>query len=382
MRFPLRVASGVALASTLVGCGRTEPYWWSDIYASDTGDDVGTSGSDTGDESSSGDSTDTSSSTDSESDSNSSDTMESSSTDSSSTDSGSTDGCPPTPIDLSVDPPTVVFLLEQASHMNQDFVPGVTLWEAAGTALFDPMQGIAPAWEDELRLGLTSFTSFNGSQGGACPILVESAPALVNASDMETTWLGAQPADENPVGDAVTTLSASMAIDPSPGSKTIVLLSARSPDTCAQPNPQNGANAAVAAVDAAFQAGVGTRLIALGALANPYAQGLANVGVGLPAQGMTMAAWSSPADLSELVADLDAVLTSLRPCSFTLVDAIALGGEASCTATLAGQPLPLDNPDGWSVDAGVTLILQGQACTDFQQLGTLPELLCECDALP
>lgn len=365
-----RIHIGVALAGALAACGRTEPYWWSDIYASDTGDEAESSDTDS--------STSESSESESESSESESETGTGESTES---DSGTTESCQPSAIDLASDPPTVVFLLEQASHMDQDF-DGSSRWASAGFALFDPLQGVAPVWEDEMRLGLTSFTSFNGNQGGSCPVLVESAPTLANAVAMQETWLAAQPEDENPVGDAVAAVSADLAMDPSPGSKTIVLLTARNPDTCDDPNPQDGALEAEMAVEAAYQAGVGTRLITLGNVATAYAQALANVGVGLQAQGVDMAPWSSPDDLDQLIADLDATLTSLRSCSFTLAQPLVPEGEQACSLEFDGQLLTLDDPDGWSVDSGATLLLQGAACIGFQQLGTPPELICECEALP
>jgi hypothetical protein len=381
VRLSSRVGLGVLVACASAACGRTEANWWSDIYASDTGDEITTS--DSGSESSGSESAESESS---ESESSESESSETDSTDSTtateSTDSSTTEACQPSTVDLTIsDSPTVVFLLEQASHMNDAFA-GLSRWEAAGTALFDPGQGVAPIYEDEMRLGFTSFTSINGNQGGGCPVLLEVAPALANTAAMEAAWVGAQPEDENPVGDAVAAVSAGLAMDPSSGSKTIVLLTARNPDTCAQPNPQNGADEAEAAVEAAFQAGVGTRIIALGGIAAPYAQTLANVGAGLPAQGIDSAPWGSPSDLDELIADLDAVLASLRPCSFTLAQPLVPEGEQACTLALDGQPLALDDPDGWSVDAGTTLTLLGGACSSFQQLGSLPELTCECEAFP
>jgi hypothetical protein len=263
--------------------------------------------------------------------------------------------------------------------MNQAYA-GTTRWDAIGVALFDPMQGVAPAWEDEFELGLTTFTSFNGNQGGMCPVLAEVGPTLVNADAMATSFAGQAPADENPLADALTATATTLSMNPSAGSTTIVVLAGRDADTCAQANPQQGANAAVSAATAAFMQEIGTRLIAVGPLTQNSAQGFANVGVGLPANGPDSATWYQPADIAALAGDLDVVLQSLRPCSFTLDPVIAPGGASACTLSLAGNELLLDDPDGWSIAGGSTLSLQGSACTDYQALGELPELVCTCEA--
>lgn len=366
------------------GCGRTEPTWWSDIYASGSDEADASSGdASSGSESTSGPGTstvapETTSDPDITSDPDTSSTDPDTTTDTTSdpTTDTTTTACEPAMVALVAAPPTVVLLVEQGAHMSQDIGTGLSIWDTVGLALFDADLGVVPTWEAELRLGLTGFTSQNGNQGGSCPLLAELAPTLANASAMQTAWAAMMPIDENPVGDALAAAGPSLVADPSPGSKAIALLSARNPDTCAQPNPQQGANAAIAAANAASGVGITTRLFALGNLNQNYAQALADAGA-----GQAGATWTSAGDELELAAALDAWLRTLRPCQLALDPVIAPMGADACLLTLAGEALQLDDPHGFVIEKGTTLTLQGSACTDYQALGPAAlELICSCDA--
>jgi hypothetical protein len=138
------------------------------------------------------------------------------------------------------------------------------------------------------------------------------------------------------------------------------------------PNPQQGANAAVAAAEAAFAVGIETHLIEVGNVNNGYAQALANAGV-----GSTSASWSSPNNLGALRAALDGLLASFGSCELTLDPAPAPGGESECEVLLDGQALELDGADGWSLVAPSRLRLEGAACEAYSQ-GAAVQMHCTC----
>ncbi|NVB43249.1 hypothetical protein G6O69_35825 [Pseudenhygromyxa sp. WMMC2535] len=373
------------LAALACGCGRTDPQWWADIYASedDTGEQGETLGTETSAESSdtASSESESSESESSESESESSDTASSdtASSESESSESESdTGGClDPQPFSIAPTPASVVLLVDQGAHMDQDF-DGLSRWEAITEAVFEPDSGVAWTWESALRLGLSTYTSFNGDNGGTCPVLAEQPPDLDNAAAMEALWLTQVAEDENPTGDAIAALAAALG---GSGRRHLVLLSARDPDTCATPNPQSGADAAVLAAQAAFAQGIALRVVDLGDgdLDAGFAQSLANAGLGLEPDGPIDAPLWAPADTAALRDELDALLGSLHSCEFELSHSLVDGGEQLCTFTLDDQPLVLADPNGWTVSDSAHVELLGAACSALDQ-GAVPAMSCACEA--
>ncbi|MCA9681489.1 MAG: hypothetical protein KC431_28050 [Myxococcales bacterium] len=268
--------------------------------------------------------------------------------------------------------PTVLVLIDQGAHMNQNFA-GVSTWEAVTTALFDAVTGVAWAWEDQRAMGLATYTSFNG--GAMCPVLSAEAPALVNAAAMEALLSPLVPEDENPTGESITAVSTPL-LD-GPGRRSIVLITGRNPDTCATPNPQNGGPEAVAAVTAAQSLGIDTLVVDVGSVTASLAQELADVGIGLDPQGQVHAPFWTPANVGMLTSDLDAILAGLHSCVFDLNQDLPPGGEFSCTVDLDGQPVALDDPDGWQLLTQARIEFTGAACRALIE-GAEPLMSCGC----
>lgn len=379
---------GLAVAFVCLGalaCGRTDAQWWADIYASDTGTDdaIGDGDGDTNtdpDSSTDSDSWGTSTST-SDTDTGpttDTDTGPTTDTDTGPTDTTTTDtttGCEDVPVNLSPNPSTVVFLLDQGAHMSLNY-DGQTRWEAIGEALFDVQQGVVWSWQDQRELGLVTFTSFNGNQGGMCPVLETVDPLLSNGAAMQLAFAGQNPADDNPVADAITASVPLFANAPG----HLLLLTGRNPDTCTTQNPQQSAAAAVLAAQDAFAAGVQTHVIEVGQINGTYAQALANAGAGLDPQGMDAAPYSEPANTNTLTQALDGLIASFVGCELTLDQALAPGGEFECTLELDGMPQLLDDADGWNLTAPDRVTLEGSACDSLSQ-GATPSMICSCDAL-
>lgn len=373
---------------TVLGCGRTDPLWWSDIYASDSGsEDRGGDGD--GDDTIGTSSTSTSTSTTDETETGTTDTettetestdTETESTDSETTETDTTDSdttmpCEDIPVALTGVAPKVVFLLDQGAHMDADFA-GLTRWQAIDEALFGMQAGVVWAWEDVEQLGLVSFTSDNGHQGGACPIAELVGPQLQNGAAMQQVHGGLAPADDNPAGEAIELAVPLFGGEPG----HLILITGRTPDTCNNPNNMmQGASLAVTAAQAAFAAGVTTRVVEVGDIALGYAQRLANVGVGLAPQGPDSAPFWQPGELVTLTAELDAILASLASCELTLEQPLTAGGEQLCDLTLDDVPAMLGDPEGWSLAAPDRLALAGAACQSYVQ-GATANLVCACEA--
>jgi hypothetical protein len=373
------------VSATVLGCGRTDVLWWSDFYASDSGtdDEVGDGDGD-GDDTIGTSSTSMSTSTTDEpetetgtSETSTTDTTDTttSETDTSETDTDTTTGCEDVPVALTGVAPKVVFLLDQGAHMDADFA-GLSRWQAIGEALFGMQAGVVWAWEDVEHLGLVSFTSNNGDQGGACPIAETVGPQLQNGAAMQMVHTGLAPADDNPAGEAIELAAALFNGEPG----HLILLTGRTPDTCNSPNNMmQGASLAVTAAQAAFASGVTTRVVEVGDIAVGYAQQLANAGLGLAPQGPDSAPFWQPGDVATLTTDLDAILTSLASCELTLEPSLASGGEQLCSLTLDGMPATLGDPEGWNLAASDRITLAGAACQSFLQ-GATPDLVCACEA--
>lgn len=372
---------------TMLGCGRTDPFWWSDLYASDSGTEDQGDGDGDGDETNGTSSTSMSTSTtdEPETETGTTDTTDTETTDTETTETETTDtetteteatdtSCEDVPVPLAAVAPKVVFLVDQGSHMDVDFA-GLSRWTAIGEALFGMQGGVVWAWEDLEQLGLVSFTSEDGFQGLSCPIAEIVDPQLQNGAAMQLVHTALGPFDDNPAGEAIEL--AVPLFGGQPGH--LILLIGRTPDTCNNPNnTMQGASLAVSAAQAAFASGVTTRVVDVGDIAAGFAQQLANAGLGLAPQGPDAPFWQ-PGDLATLTADLDAILASLASCELTLEQPLAAGGEQLCNVTLDGMPASLGDPEGWSLAAPDRIALAGAACQSYLQ-GATADLVCACEA--
>jgi hypothetical protein len=383
----IAVVSGAAL-----GCGRTDPYWWADVYASDTGtedqggdgdgdDTIGTSTSSSSMSTSTTDpdttTTDTGPDTDTATTDTGPDTTDTDpDTTTDTTDTDTSTGCDDVLVALTGVSPKVVFLLDQGAHMDGDFA-GLTRWQAIGEALFGMQAGVVWAWEDVEQLGLLSFTSENGFQGESCPLGESVGPQAQNGAAIQLLYSGLAPLDDNPTGEAIDLAVALFGGEPG----HLILLTGRNPDTCNSPNNMmQGASMAVAAAQAAFASGITTRVVEVGDISLGFAQQLANAGLGLAPQGPDSATFWQPGDVATLTTNLDAILASLASCELTLELSLAQGGEQLCELTLDGMPATLGDPQGWSLTAPDRIALTGAACQSYLQ-GASPNLVCACEAV-
>ena len=273
---------------------------------------------------------------------------------------------------LAPDPAKVLVLVDQGAHMGGGF-DGTTRLAAVETAMVDPDLGVAWTWQAQRQLGLFGFTSFNGDFGGACPVMVGAAMGLNNADGIVSVLAGMVPEDENPVADAIEAVIPEFAGEPG----RLILVTGRNPDTCAQPNPQQGFFQAGAATQAAAEAGIETHLIAVGTLNSNYAQALANIGIGLDPQSPELAPWTNATTVDELRTSLDGLIAEALTCGFDLDAPIDPVLAAECTVSLDGQLLGLDDPDGWTVPDLGRLELGGAGCAAYQA-GASVEMLCGC----
>ena len=293
---------------------------------------------------------------------------------------GDTEGCPLLDVILIPQTPTLVLLVDQSGSMDQDFGNAGTRWEVITDVLINPQTGIVPGFDASIRLGLTLYTSNNGSLDGMeCPILTEVAPAIDNAPAIEATLSTALPAMDTPTGESLQETWQTLDALDVPGRKFIVLATDGEPDTCAEPNPSNGQPEAVAAAEAAFGAGIETFVISVGAdVSAAHLQDMANAGQGV-APGDPDAEYYQALDQAALVDAFEQILAGVRSCQLDLMTPLTAADAQSCSLEVNGTIVGLDDPNGWQLNDPLEVELLGSACDALQQGTSSVEMTCACD---
>jgi hypothetical protein len=287
-----------------------------------------------------------------------------------------TEECPLLDVILVPQTPTLVFVVDQSLSMEQDF-GGDTRWNVITNVLVDPNTGIVPQYASEMRLGLTLY-SWDSMGGGECPALTEVAPALGNAAAIEMTMNNSAPLGETPTGESLEVVWQQLDAFPEPGRKFIVLATDGEPDTCAVPNPQEGQPESLAAVSAAYAAGIETFIISVGAeVSEGHLQEMANAG-----QGVQMGDPDAPFYLALDQAALDDafqdILAGVRSCQLDLDVPLTAEDAATCSVEVNGTVVPLDDPNGWQLNTATEVELLGSACDALQTGTSSVQMECSC----
>ena len=279
--------------------------------------------------------------------------------------SGTTMDCPSAEVSFDPVVPVVVLLIDQSGSMTESF-GGQSRWNAVRNALIDPTTGVVKNLENDVRFGLSLYTSFDGFAGGECPVLTETAPMVANYDAIADMFGDASPESETPTGESIEAVTAALVADPDTNPKIIVLATDGEPDTCAQPNPQNGQDESIAAAGAAFMAGIRTFVIGVGnGVSAGHLQDVANAGAGwMP--GDANAAYYVPSDQAALVAAFEEIIDGVRSCVLTLDTAILPGQGDEGTVTINGEEIPYEDPNGWRVNSPTEIELLGEACELIQ----------------
>ncbi len=146
--------------------------------------------------------------------------------------------------------PTVVLLIDQSGSMDESFGSGYSRWDAVRHALVDPSDGVVGKLDDEMRFGITLYTSNSGDQGGTCPMLTEVAPTMDAYGSIKALLDGSSPKKDTPPAESVAATATPLGQVQEPGSKVIVLATDGMPDTCADPHSPNQTAASIEAVSA------------------------------------------------------------------------------------------------------------------------------------
>jgi hypothetical protein len=264
--------------------------------------------------------------------------------------------------------PYVVLLVDQSGSMTADFGGG-TRWTVLEDALLNGQNGIVTRLDQDVRFGLALYSSLNGYDGGTCPIMNSVEAEFGTYAQIKAVYEGAEPLEDTPTGESILAVAEQLQkiylSVPSP--KVIVLATDGEPDTCEEPDPENGQQESIAAAQAAWQMGISTYIISVGnEVGLPHLQDMANAGQGLEVGGAQNAPFYQALDQDQLYDAFDTIINGVRDCIFTLEGNVVPGYEDQGTVILDGQKLGKDDPNGWKLNGSNEIQLLGEACESIQ----------------
>ena len=249
-----------------------------------------------------------------------------------------------------------------------------------GNALFDGQDGVVAQYQSQIRFGLSLYTSDGGFNGGECPIISEVAPAIDNGAAMQSLYDMNGPQGDTPTGESIDAVVPTLLGLPDDGPKVIVVATDGEPDTCAEPNPQNGQGVAVTAATNSFDAGVPVYIISVGSdISDQHLQDMANAGLGVQPGDPDAPFWKA----NEPQALLDAfntIINGVRDCKLELNGEVQEGKEEECAVEINMQEVPYNDPDGWQLNSPSEIELVGQACDSIQEGEVEVDIKCSCEA--
>ena len=292
---------------------------------------------------------------------------------------------PPTPacesVTLTIDElrPAVTLLVDQSGSMNAGYPnrgSGTSRWSIVRQALLAPNVGVVPTLQHSIQFGLTFYTSYNGFSGGECPVLSSVTSATGNYEAIQQLYDNTLPADDTPTGAAIAEALARISRAKRKGPEVLLLVTDGDPDTCEQPDPQNGQSEALAAATLAYKQGVDFYVLGISSdIAGDKLQQLANAGRGKPLD----AQWGVDADAAEpyqasnsaagLTKQLQDILSRVPLCDVELDRDVAESELADGLVTLDGKRLTYGNPDGYALKDPRHLRIVGKACDTLRQAG-------------
>ncbi|MCX4246539.1 vWA domain-containing protein [Paraliomyxa miuraensis] len=285
-------------------------------------------------------------------------------------------------VQVQVEPiiPTLVLLVDQSGSMTDDF-SGQPRWEAIYETLMDPADGVVSTLQSSVRFGLTLYTSEDGFDGGECPLLTTVEPALDNHGPIDAEFAPADPVDETPTGESLAAVAQQLAAFQADGPKGIVLATDGEPDTCEQPNPQEGQQVSLDAAAQAFELGITTYIISVGDdVGADHLQQMANVGVGKDPDDPMPAPYYQALDAQQLVDAFEEIIGTFVSCELLIDGEVDLSKACEGSVFLDGMELQCD-VDYHLPDAN-TLELLGDACATLQDGGEHQvDAVFPCDAV-
>jgi len=271
-------------------------------------------------------------------------------------------GCGSVEVAIEATTATLVLLVDQSGSMNDNF-QGQPRWDALYETLMDEDDGVISNLDERVRFGFTLYSSVSTNNSvveGVCPRLVTVDPSLGNRDAIDQEFIAADPLDETPTGESIDAVAQTLAALDFEGPKGIVLATDGEPDTCDEPNPQNGREESLAAAQGAYDLGIRTFVISVGnEVGDGHLQELANVGIGRDTNSNDPAPFYKALNAAELADAFDTIVGSFT-CEFAIDGLVESGRECEGTVVVDGNFLTCGTD--WEVIDQSTLQFRGAAC--------------------
>jgi hypothetical protein len=269
--------------------------------------------------------------------------------------------CPNVTLNGTRTTPTVQLLLDQSGSMTAAF-GNTNRYDAMTDALVGP-SGVVTTTQGSVIFGAALYTG----TAATCPQTTTVARSLNNLQSITDLLQNNAPASDTPTGESIDVIVNDFAANPPPADSPsiIILATDGEPDTCAEPNPQNGQPEAIAAAQRAYAMGI--RLYILGVSSDvglPHLQDMANAGVGNdPAASGQDAPFFQADNPTELAQQLEQIVGGVLSCELVLDGVIDTSQASSGVVTLNGQVL-VEGTD-WEIVDGHTIRLIDAACDEL-----------------
>jgi hypothetical protein len=258
--------------------------------------------------------------------------------------------------------PTVQLLIDQSGSMTADF-GNSNRWDAMVAALVDGANGVVTTTQGSVIFGASLYT-YDPNNDATCPRITGVGRSLNNLDAIASLLNGNDPVSETPTGDSIDVIVNDFMANPPPaGSPPIIILATDGePDTCEQPNPQEGQAEAIAAAQRAYQNGIRLYILSVGNdVGAAHLQDMANAGIGNdPAQTGQQAPFFVADNPAELSQQLQQLVGGTLSCELTLDGNVDPASAASGTVVLNGTTL--QQGTDWELVDGNTIRLLGGAC--------------------
>ena len=268
-------------------------------------------------------------------------------------------------------PPSVMLLIDQSASMNERFGQS-TRWDVLRQAIIDEQSGLLTWLDDAANIGIMLYSSLDGfRQGFECP-LIESVPTRFDGALAIREFYAEReprPGGDTPTADGIDVATDSLVALGAGPAMYVLLLTDGVPDTCAEPDPQNGLEPAVAAVQRAYSLGVKVRTVGVSPeIARDGLQRMANAGAGKdPALQFGRDAdaeepFYASTDPRELADQLKGAIGDVRSCTVDLGADVGPARARDGSLVLDGASLHYGTPDGWRFVDEDTIAIDGAAC--------------------
>jgi von Willebrand factor type A domain len=297
-------------------------------------------------------------------------------------------GAPPCEsVTVSIDDlrPAITIMVDQSRSMSSGFPTRTspnTRWTLVGQALFEPTQGVVKTFENSVRFGI----EFSTGHPEGCPALNGVPAATGNYDPMNKLYQRLAPDGDTPTGESLLLVASELKATHTQGPQSIVLVTDGNPDTCAQPQPDDGQPEALAAVQRAHAAGIDVYVLGISNdIASQNLQQLANAGRGKKIDLV----WGVDANAAQpyqanssvlgLGAQLGEILNGIPLCQVTLQRDVAPAEASAGRVTLDGRALGYSESNGFDLKDPRHLEIVGQACDTLKSSGKQLSVRIACD---